>query len=171
VLPSRTPMAATKTPDPAIVVREEPEAAAEIRDIVRAGLNTFNFRHSPTTDVVPVTIAARNSGNVLIGGLVGELRPGWKWLYIAMLWVAEPYRIQGTGRRLLRAAEQQASRSGCVFAAVDTISFQARGFYEKEGYTIFGVQEDYPPGHRRFYLRKNLSKDGTESGKFGAVSR
>jgi GNAT superfamily N-acetyltransferase len=149
-----------KAPYSSVVIGLEPDATGEVRASLRAGLNEFNFSHSPTTEVIPVTIAARDSARVLVGGLVGELRPGWKWLYIAMLWIAEPYRIHGIGRRLIRAAEHEASRHGCMYSAVDTISFQARGFYEKEGYTIFGVQEDYPPGHRRFYLRKSLSLSG-----------
>lgn len=44
----------------------------------------------------------------------------------------------------------------CHSAWVDTFSFQARGFYEKLGYTVFG-QLDYPPEHRRFFLEKRLS--------------
>lgn len=138
------------------MIRLEPDDAGEIRTAVRAGLNEFNFSRSPNTDVILVTFAARDSEKRVIGGLIGELRPGWKWLYIAMLWVAEPYRIQGIGRQLLRAAEQEAVRQGCLHAAVDTISFQARGFYEKEGYRLFGVQEDYPPGFQRFYFQKEL---------------
>jgi ribosomal protein S18 acetylase RimI-like enzyme len=37
---------------------------------------------------------------------------------------------------------------------LDTFSFQARGFYEKLGYTVFGEIENHPPGHSRFFLRK-----------------
>jgi ribosomal protein S18 acetylase RimI-like enzyme len=139
-----------------IVVVSEPDAQEHVRGIVRAGLNGFNFQHSPTTDVVPLILAAKNSAGAVIGGLVGEMRPGWQWLYVALLWIDEAYRIQGVGRELLTTAENEARRHGCRYVWLETISFQARGFYEKQGYTIFGVLEDYPPGHRRFYLRKNL---------------
>jgi len=139
-----------------IVVVTEPDAQEVTRGIVRAGLNGFNFQFSPTTDVVPLILAARNDEGVAIGGLVGEMRPGWHWLYVALLWIEEAYRIQGVGRQLLSTAEAEAGRHGCRYVWLETISFQARGFYEKQGYTIFGVLEDYPPGHRRFYLRKNL---------------
>jgi hypothetical protein len=40
---------------------------------------------------------------------------------------------------------------------LDTFSFQARGFYEKLGYCVFGTLDDYPPGHSRFYLTKRLA--------------
>jgi hypothetical protein len=34
--------------------------------------------------------------------------------------------------------------------------FQARGFYERLGYTAFGTFEDYPPDHTRSFLKKNF---------------
>jgi hypothetical protein len=46
---------------------------------------------------------------------------------------------------------------GILYSAVDTMEFQARGFYEKQGYTVYGIMEDYPYGYRKFLLRKTLS--------------
>jgi hypothetical protein len=40
---------------------------------------------------------------------------------------------------------------------LETHSFQARPFYEKCGYKVFGTLEDYPPGHAKFFLRKRLA--------------
>ncbi len=57
---------------------------------------------------------------------------------------------------MLELAEQAARGRGCHHAFVDTMSFQARGFYEKHGYTRYGVLDDFPIGHRRFFLQKNL---------------
>ena len=57
----------------------------------------------------------------------------------------------------LRAAEQFALEHGCPGSYLDTFEFQALPFYERHGYTVFGVLEDYPPGSRRFYLRKVLA--------------
>jgi ribosomal protein S18 acetylase RimI-like enzyme len=56
----------------------------------------------------------------------------------------------------MRVAEEEARKQGCAYAYVATISFQARGFYEKQGYVVWGVQENYPPGHPRFFLSKEL---------------
>lgn len=39
---------------------------------------------------------------------------------------------------------------------LDTFDFQACEFYEKHGYTAFGVLEDCPTGHCRFYMEKKL---------------
>ena len=73
------------------------------------------------------------------------------------LWVAEPVRATGYGRALMAQAEQYAIERGCVGAHVGTFSFQARPFYEKLGYEVFGVLEGIPPGHSHFYLKKRLA--------------
>jgi len=116
-----------------VVVVSEPDAQESVRGIVRSGLNAFNFTFSPTTDVVPLILAAKSEEGDVVGGLVGEMRPGWHWLYVGLLWIDEPYRIQGVGRRLLTTAEADARRHGCRYVWLATISFQARGFYEKQG--------------------------------------
>ena len=56
----------------------------------------------------------------------------------------------------MRTAEEVARERGCAGIWLDTFSFQARGFYEKLGYTVFGRIDDYPPGQSRFWLRKHL---------------
>jgi hypothetical protein len=52
--------------------------------------------------------------------------------------------------------EEEATRRGCKYAYLDTLSFQARGFYEKHGYTVFGELAHFPPGHRKYFLKKDL---------------
>jgi protein subunit release factor A len=39
---------------------------------------------------------------------------------------------------------------------VETLSFQAIGFYLKQGYEIFAQLDDKPPGHTWYYLKKEL---------------
>ncbi len=55
------------------------------------------------------------------------------------------------------AHSEEAARRGCRYAWLDAFSFQARGFYEKLGYTVLGTLEDSPPGHSRYFLKKNLA--------------
>jgi hypothetical protein len=56
-------------------------------------------------------------------------------------------------------AEAEAIERGCQGAWLDTFSFQARGFYEQIGYTVFGSIEDYPSGHSRFFLKKSFGEN------------
>jgi hypothetical protein len=39
---------------------------------------------------------------------------------------------------------------------LDTFDFQVKAFYEKLGYELFGILDDCPPGHRRYFLKKAL---------------
>lgn len=91
----------------------------------------------------------------ILGGL-------WAWtsfsvLHIDLLFLPEALRGSGLGRQLIQQAEEEAIRRGCVSAWLDTFSFQAPGFYQRLGYAIFGVIEDYPPGHSRYFLKKTLA--------------
>jgi len=69
-------------------------------------------------------------------------------------------RGAGLGRRLIKQAEEEAVRRGCRGVWLDTFSWQARGFYEKLGYSVFGTIDDYPPGHQRFFLKKVIGGSG-----------
>jgi hypothetical protein len=53
-------------------------------------------------------------------------------------------------------AERYAIEKGAEAAFLDTFSFQARPFYEKLGYKVFGTLEDQPPGHTHYWLAKKL---------------
>jgi GNAT superfamily N-acetyltransferase len=81
---------------------------------------------------------------------------GYDWLFIELLAVPEQWRGHDYGTALMGEAERIARSRGCVGVWLDTFDFQARGFYEKLGFTLFGTLDDHPVGHRRFFLRKRL---------------
>ena len=58
----------------------------------------------------------------------------------------------------MRMAEDEGIRRGCHTAWLDTFNFQARGFYERFGYTIFGTLEGEPPAFPRYFMKKTLAK-------------
>jgi hypothetical protein len=45
---------------------------------------------------------------------------------------------------------------GCTDAFLDTFSFQARGFYEKLGYRVFGGLDNHPAGHQHYFMTKRF---------------
>ena len=61
-----------------------------------------------------------------------------------------------TAGHLLRMAEAEARTRGCSHVMLTTYSFQARGFYEKEGYRVVGEMAGYPPGATYYWMRKDL---------------
>ncbi|UPG74187.1 GNAT family N-acetyltransferase [Roseomonas gilardii subsp. gilardii] len=139
--------------DAEIAVTDSP-AEAE-RDTVLQGLIAFNTERAGPLEMRLLGVILRDPGTGRpLGGLIG--RTTRDWLFVEMFHLPEEARGQGFGRRILRAAEEEAGRRGCRYAWLDTFSFQARGFYEKLGYTVFGTLEDYPAGHSRYFLRKTL---------------
>jgi len=122
--------------------------------LVVRGLLAFNEDRLGPADDRPVKFVARDSTGVVVGGILGHTR--WHWLYIAKLWVSERERGHGLGTRLVAAAEDLARSRGCTDVSLDTFDYQARPFYEKLGYELFGTLEGYPPGSRQYYLRKRL---------------
>ncbi len=118
------------------------------------GLIGFNLRHITSGDRSGFNVVLRDDDGTIVGGCVCETR--WHWLYVDILWVGDEHRGAGLGTALLEAAEDEARRRGCTKAHLDTISFQARPFYESLGWRLFGTLEDNPPGHTRYFLQKDL---------------
>lgn len=77
-------------------------------------------------------------------------------LGVDILWVDASYRRQGLGAFLLREIEEAARQQSCTLIHLDTFDFQAKDFYLKQGYTVFGTLEGCPEGHSRYYLCKAL---------------
>jgi GNAT superfamily N-acetyltransferase len=126
---------------------------SEVR-FVEEALSAFNAARARPYDTRPLHVFLRDDNGVTIGGLTGLTN--WEWLYIDCFWLPDYMRGGGWGARLLRAAEDEARRRGCRHAHLYSYSFQAPGFYLKQGYTISATLEGYPPGERRELLRKDL---------------
>ena len=135
-------------------IESEPSRSEETLATVQAGLRRHNDSQVPREEYIDLTIVARNNQEQIIGVLLGETGRGW--LHVDAVWVDEHARGQRIGSQLVEAAEAEAVRRDCHSAYLDTFSYQAKPFYEKLGYTLFGMLDDYPPGHQRFYMRKRL---------------
>jgi len=141
---------------PRITLRRRPDPA--VTAAIRKGLNGYNMAQSSLRDFTPVQVAAHSPRGRVIGGL--EAYIGYRWLFIRWLWIDAKHRRSGLGRVLIARAEELARKRGAIGAWVDTFSFQARPFYEKLGFRLFGTIDDYPPGHKRFFLKKRFRRRG-----------
>jgi GNAT superfamily N-acetyltransferase len=94
----------------------------------------------------------------LIGGLWG--RSLWGSLFVDIMFVPEALRGNGIDSTLLQQAEKEAIRRGCRDMWTETYAFQARPFYEKQGFIIFGRLDGPAPIFPRFFLRKTLGSRG-----------
>ena len=120
------------------------------------GLRAYNGQFIDFTLVGgDIAVYARDDSGKMRGGLIGR-RVG-EWLDIKYLWVCSETRTSGLGTQLIQMAEAEAKRQGCRHSLVDTLSFQARPFYEKQGYQLKMTLDDFPyQGMQRYYLSKAL---------------
>ena len=121
---------------------------------IRESLNQFNKEIVGDDGHKPLNIVEYDPNGTVIGGILGGTY--WGWMYIDILWVHEEHRNRGIGFCLLSRAEQEAVRRGCHHVHVDTMSWQAPGFYQKHGYELIGILPDIPQGNQKYLLMKAL---------------
>jgi ribosomal protein S18 acetylase RimI-like enzyme len=138
--------------DLAITVESQPKT--EDRRKIFEELHRHNAARSMKSELQSLSIFLRDAAGNVVGGLLGETF--WGWLYVEFMWIEESLRGQDYGKKLLAAAESEAIARGCGNALLDTFSFQAFEFYRRCGYEVFGELEDFPPPHKRFYMKKSL---------------
>jgi GNAT superfamily N-acetyltransferase len=120
-------------------------------------LRAFNDRIVGDATARTLAILLREPAtDATIGGL-------WAWslwgsMYIGIMFVPEELRGRGIGASLLRQAEQEAIRRGCPHMWTDTYAFQARPFYERMGFIVFGRLDGPAPIFPRFFLVKDIAR-------------
>ena len=117
----------------------------------------FNKKAVPfTQEQTPIfkNYIIKENGRVIAG--INAFIYHWGVLYIDVIFVDEEFRGQKLGAKLLDQVEEEARLMGASLSHLDTFDFQAKDFYLKQGYEIFGELNDCPPGHTRFYLKKIL---------------
>jgi GNAT superfamily N-acetyltransferase len=106
-----------------------------------------------------LAILLKDTAAEVIGGLWG--RSLWGSLFIDIMFVPEVMRRNGVGTALMRQAEEEAIRRACRDIWTETYAFQARPFYEKLGFVVFGCLDGPAPIFPRFFLKKQLSSSGS----------
>ena len=124
-----------------------------VHKTVLEALIAFNDANVGESSYRPIAFAIEDERGQMMGGLSGATAYGW--LFVELLFVPEALRGQGVGTKLIQLAEAEAVARGCHSVWLDTIEFQARGFYERLGYTCFGELKNYPTGSR-FFMSKRL---------------
>lgn len=135
-----------------IVYVEKPEESAW--GIIGRSLQSYNVQHAGDEQFQRLCFVVQAPDQGIAGGVLGEMF--WGWLHVDLLWVKDELRGRGYGQRLLARIEEEARRRGAKYAFLDTFSFQAPEFYKRRGYQVFGELPDFPPGHIRYFLVKQL---------------
>ena len=121
-------------------------------DALRIGLSGYNTAQAGTHLRERIASFIKDAQGKVLGGIVADIK--WGWLHVDWLWIDEGIRKDGWGARLLATMEQYASDKGIIHFHLETTSFQALPFYQKQGYTVFGELPDMPPGHITYFLKK-----------------
>jgi GNAT superfamily N-acetyltransferase len=120
---------------------------------VLGGLIRYNNEKMGKQKYKRLAVSLRE-GDTVVGGIVGEV---WTAvLFIQLFWLEQRLRRKGFGAKLIKAIEDEARRFGATHSYVDTMSFQAPGFYRTCGYKEFGSIEGYPGGVTRHWFTKTL---------------
>jgi GNAT superfamily N-acetyltransferase len=146
-------MTTAKEADAALIMTDAPGDRAEA--VIRDGLGAYNFEQAGYRDHRPLAVLVSDPDTKeVIGGLLGRSSMGL--LYIDRFFLPERLRKQGLGSRILEKAEAEGARRGCSRAILSTLSFQAPGFYQSQGWQLLGRIDCDPPGHTRFMMTKKL---------------
>lgn len=137
--------------DYAISLEEFDEDTYEVMDegIVEVERETVDPREPQWFQMM-----ARADDGKIIGGSAAKFQ--YDVLHVDTLWVDANRRGIGLGRILLEKVENHGRRLGARIAWLETKSWQARPFYEKHGYRVFGELPLLGGRYSHFFMRKDL---------------
>ena len=139
--------------NPDISVTDELDSADAA--VISDGLRAHYLSRAGYYDFRPLAVFVRDpqTGKV-IGGLHGRSEFGL--VYVAWFFLPEDWRGARIGSRVLAMAEEEGRRRGCARIALTTLSIEAPGFYQKQGYNVAATIDCEPPGLMRYYMMKKL---------------
>jgi len=118
------------------------------REITKAELDDIyaDFKKIEKQDGVPdheqkrYNIIAEENGMVVAfaSGLTNH-----KWFFLSDLWVHAEYRRKGHGSKVLSMLEDKVKSAGIEHIYTWTSGFSNPKFYEKQGYNVFTIFEDF----------------------------
>ena len=101
----------------------------------------------------PVAFVA-NERERFVGAIVVELF--WGALHLKYVYVEDEYRGRGIVTQLMEHALAYGRDYGCPFVFVETMNFQALGFYQKIGFELEFTRSGYKHNTSFHYLSKKL---------------
>ena len=128
--------------------------AADVEAFLTERIVEFNARATGYFDAASFAATQQDEEGVIRAGLSGYTWGGC--CYVSYLWIDERDRGRGLGTALLLAAEEHARTKGCAMMLLSSHSFQAPGFYEKQGYERYGGMSGSPQGESRHFYVKRL---------------
>lgn len=135
-------------------IKQQP-LSVELKEKIYAGFSRHAIEMTGYDEKFDsVAFIANNWDGAFAGAVVVELF--WGALHVKYVYVEERYRGSGIATNLLEHALMYGRNNQCPFAFVETMSFQALGFYKKMGFKLEFTRSGYKHNTSFHYLRKNL---------------
>lgn len=118
----------------------------------------YNKKVAPFTqskDFIGINRVIKNENDEIIAGCNSYMYC-WDTLYIDVLWINENYRKKGYGSLLLQEIEKVSIENGCKLMHLTTFDFQAKDFYLKHGYEIYGILNYKHMGFNCYSMKKEI---------------
>lgn len=132
----------------------EGKPLGKAKRVLDKGLTAFNIAAAGPYRDSEFIVGVRDPKGELRGGFWVEVY--YESAFLKWAWIDGKVRRKGMGRELMAMAEAESKARGAVNLWLDTFSFQARPFYEKLGYRVFGTLKTGRPGVERHWLVKEL---------------
>lgn len=136
----------------------------DYKEIIRQGIRNFNFEKHPEH---PIFQQYRKKGytdtfgfyalqdDQVIGGMIAHKK--MQWLDVDILYVNQNFRKNRVGSHLIDKASEYCKQEDLVGIHLYTLDFQAKGFYEKQGFSHIATIENWPRGITRYEFIKYIN--------------
>ncbi len=126
--------------------------------VISDGISAFNAPYLPNDGEfesgLRFAVMAQNEQGEYVGGLQASVV--WSYCVLELLWLSEETRGQGVGSQLIEQLVVFAKEKQLTQIRTETLDFQAKPFYEKQGFKVYGEIDDSPKGHKTYFLVKVL---------------
>ncbi len=126
----------------------------EFSEMMKTKMGEFNWANWEVKERLPLGVQLKDEYGMVIGGVAA--RTFGVWLQLDNFWIGKSLRGLGYGSKILLQLEESARERGCLKSFVDTLNFQAKPFYEKHGYKVQWIQENYPRDGCKYFMIKEL---------------
>lgn len=131
--------------------------------MIQKGITEFNKQEHPESEIFKVY---REKGyndpfgfyalldNQIVGGIIS--RKKMQWLDIDILFINQNFRNHKIGSHLMNRVIEYCKKENLIGLHLYTLDFQARGFYEKQGFKLIAEIKDWPKGITRYEFIKYI---------------
>lgn len=136
----------------------------EYEKIIIEGIKNFNIKNYPNIEIFQKYREKGYNDSVgfyslideqVVGGIVS--RKKMQWLDIDILYVNEMFRNNKIGSHLMDKAVEYCKKEKLLGIHLYTLDFQAKGFYEKQGFELIAEIKDWPKGFTRYEFIKYIN--------------